>query len=117
MTTAPFDPLLFLDLADELSAAGDEAHLRAAVGRAYYALFLLARTKVGITGTNDVHKRVRQALKKRGLRSAADQLGAFSRLRGVADYQMIPDEVARRDWLRNWSDAQQLVRHLMPTLR
>ena len=42
--TERFDPLAFLVLARELAGEGkDEAKLRTAVGRAYYALFLIAR--------------------------------------------------------------------------
>ena len=53
-----FAPLFYLSLARELAREGTEVKYRTATGRAYYALFLLAREKSNVTGTEDVHKRV-----------------------------------------------------------
>lgn len=114
----PLDPLAFLSLARELANRdGEEAELRTAVGRAYYALFLIAREKIGIRGPRKIHTRVIDALKKRrAYRSTADQLDALRRLRTVADYQLLPDDQADRDWTRNWSRAQALVDRVLPRL-
>lgn len=38
-----FNPLDFLDLAEELKSATDETKIRTSIGRAYYAAFLYAR--------------------------------------------------------------------------
>ena len=115
----PFDPLAFLDLARELGNGDrEEAKLRTAVGRAYYALFLIARGKAGVTGRRDIHTRVINALKqRRKYRSTADQLDALRRLRAVADYQLLPDDPINRNWPGNWSRAHALVDRVLPRLQ
>lgn len=115
----PFDPLAFLTVARELVLLDKaEARLRTAVGRAYYALFLIARERTGIRGRRDVHKRVISAVRRRrGYRSTADQLDALRRLRVVADYQLLPEDPADRDWTGNWSRVQALVNRILPRLQ
>ncbi len=115
----PFNPLAFLDIARELGNGDrEEAKLRTAVGRAYYALFLIARDKTGITGRRAVHTRVINALKKRkNYRSTADQLDALRRLRTVADYELLPSDHANRNWPGNWSEAHALVDRVLPRLQ
>jgi hypothetical protein len=98
--TQSFDPLDFLGLARELGNRNqDEASLRTAVGRAYYALFIIARDKLGFaTKKRAVHTLVTKELKKRkGYRSTADQFAALKRLRHAADYQMLPYDPADRN--------------------
>lgn len=114
----PFNPLAFLNLARELANRDDdEARLRTAVGRAYYALFLVGREKTGIRGRRDVHNKVIKAVKQRpGYRSTADELGALRRLRTVADYDLFPGDPADRNWTHNWSRAQALVDRVLPRL-
>lgn len=115
----PLDPLAFLSLARELGSRNDdEAGLRTAVGRAYYALFLVGREKEhgAIKGRKDVHRQVIEAVKRRrGYRSTADQLDTLRRMRTVADYDLLPDD-ANRNWADNWSRAQELVDRILPRL-
>lgn len=115
----PFDPLAFLTVARELALLDrEEARLRTAIGRAYYALFLIARERTGIRRRRNVHQRVIDAVRgRRGYRSTADQLDTLRRLRVVADYQLLPENSADRDWTRNWSRAQALVNRILPRLR
>ena len=118
--TQPFDPLDFLDLARELGArTQDEASLRTAVGRAYYALFIIARDKLGFAMKRKaVHTLVTKELKRRrGYRSTADQLAALKRLRHTADYQMLPDNPSDRDWQNNWSRAEEIVNQILHKLQ
>lgn len=108
------DPLDFLKLARELGHDSDEAHLRTAVGRAYYALFLIARTKTGTRGTNKVHTRVIEAVRKRKeYKSIGSYLDSLRRLRTVADYELIPVEPSDRNWANNWSTADALVKRIL----
>jgi len=114
----PLDPLAFLQIAQELAREKDEAKLRTAVGRGDYALFLLAREKTGVTSTRAVHTEVVRAVRRpSGYRATADQLDAFRRLRVVADYQLLPDDFALRDWSNNWTNAQALINHILPKLQ
>lgn len=110
----PFDPKLFLALASELSTAGaEERHLRTATGRAYYTVFLIARDKLRVVATRDVHTEVIRTLRARN-RSWADQLDSLRRIRVAADYELTPQDPTRRDWARNWADAARLWQRLMP---
>ena len=118
--TQLFDPLDFLDLARELGNRNqDEASLRTAVGRTYYALFIVARDKLGFTAKKRaVHTLVTKELKKRkGYRSTADQFAALKRLRHTADYQMIPYDPADRDWQNNWFRAESIVNQILHKLQ
>jgi hypothetical protein len=118
--TQSFDPLDFLGLARELGNRNqDEASLRTAVGRAYYALFIIARDKLGFaTKKRAVHTLVTKELKKRkGYRSTADQFAALKRLRHAADYQMLPYDPADRDWQNNWSRTESLVNQILRKLQ
>jgi hypothetical protein len=120
--TARHDTVLngyaFLIVARELALPDrEEAKLRTAVGRAYYALFLIARERTGTRGRKNVHQQVLNALRRRrAYRSTADQLDALRRLRVVADYQLLPEDSADRDWTHNWSRAQALVNRILPRL-
>jgi hypothetical protein len=109
-SATPFNPLEFLRLAREMGAASSEAELRAAVGRAYYALFLVTREKLKVTGNRNIHARVVEKLRNHpGFRSTGDQLDRLKRLRVAADYQMLPTKAESRDWTRNWRHADQLA--------
>jgi len=102
MQQPEFDPLLFLQLADELvTDDADEATLRTAVGRAYYAVFLLARSKVVVRGRHNIHERVRQAISPENVR-AASLLGSIASVRFIADYELQPNNPTYRNWRRNW---------------
>jgi hypothetical protein len=115
----PFDPLAFLELAKNLIDGGSpqERELRTAVGRAYYAVFLLARDKMGIRARRDVHKLTRDALKARpGYRSTGEKLSQLGRLRSVADYELVPADPNHRNWPRNWTTARALVDQILPRI-
>ena len=116
--TQPLDPLAFLNLAQELASQGnDETKIRTAVGRAYYALFLVAREKTGVRGRRNVHQLVIDGVRGRtGYRPIGDQLDTLRRLRSVADYQLLPDKTADRDWMRNWSRVDEIVKRILPRL-
>ena len=111
----PFDPLEFLALARTLTDLGDnEANLRTAVGRAYYAVFLVARQRTGVsTASGTAHGDVVRALRARD-RALADQLGRPRRLRNVADYELVPVNAADRNWAKNWQEIDTIARHMLP---
>jgi hypothetical protein len=114
----PFDPLDFLGLAGRLaSPTAGEAELRTAVNRTYYALFLTARDRIGITGTSHVHRRVIAEVQNRTNKGTADQLKALRRLRTTADYEMLPSDPSMRNWQANFSRAHQIASHLLPLIR
>jgi hypothetical protein len=88
-----FDPEGFLTVARDLSskAGASEAELRTAVSRAYYAVFLKARStqirlgRMAATGGGDEHFLVIQCLRGQG-GPQGDQLDKLRKNRGVADY-------------------------------
>src|SRR5215471_19728295 len=107
----PFDPREFVALARDLSKNSPlaERHLRSAVGRAYCGVFLIARDRLRVTVTENVHHEVIVALRARN-RGWADQLARLRRIRVAADYELTPDDPTRRDWTRNWQDADLLAK-------
>ena len=115
----PFDPLEFLRLARRLAEQGTgERELRTAVGRAYYALFLVARDRTSVTATQGVHRAVNRAVRLRhGHRSTASQLNSLKRLREVADYEELPVDPSQRDWVVNWQRADTIATHILPRLQ
>lgn len=114
----PFDPLLYLNLARELAQGGTEAKFRTAIGRAYYALFLLAYGKSNVTGTENVHRRVGLVVSsKPGYSIVGSQLRTLHRLRVEADYHLTPSDPAFEDWERNWKDAEHLADAILPKLQ
>ncbi len=114
-----FDPLLYLTLARELAGQdGTEVKFRTATGRAYYALFLLAREKSHVTGTEDVHKRVGSVVSNKiGYSITGSQLRTLHRLRVEADYCLTASDPSFEDWARNWKDAEHLVNAILPKLQ
>lgn len=116
MEQPEFDPMEFIRLADALATHdANEAALRTAVGRLYYAVFLLARAKTGVTDQRQSHERVRTALSSHD-RSLASQLGTLGHLRNVADYEMQPQIVQDRNWRNNWSNARRNARRILQSL-
>ena len=116
----PFDPLEFLNVAQELAAGGGESRFRAAVGRAYYALFLLARERTGAyptTKSQSAHALVLSAVGSRKGFSVANDLNQLKKLRVTADYQLVPTKPGEQDWTKNWTRAQWLVGRLLPVLQ
>lgn len=113
-----FDPILYLSLARELAQGRTEVNLRTAIGRAYYALFLLAYGKSNVTGTENVHKRVGVVISsKPGYSIVGSRLRTLHRLRVEADYHLTPTDPALEDWERNWRDAEHLANAILPKLQ
>lgn len=109
-----FDPARFLEVAEILGRdTTDEANLRTAVGRAYWASFLEVRVRLGVrTRTGRVHREVIGLLKKRDL-TAGNQLDKLEELRTLADY-----ELDRSDsWRSNWEMARSYANHILERLR
>ena len=80
-----FDPSDFLDLARELGK-NNEARIRTAVGRAYYASFLAIRNSMAIEEkTPEVHRKVLSMLYKKNA-VIANKLHYLRRQRNIADY-------------------------------
>lgn len=115
----PLDPLSLIELAQELAVQdGEEVKLRTAVNRAYYALFLIAREKIGLQSRDNVHTKTIQAIKRqRGYRAAGEQLDALRRLRTIADYELLPGNARDRDWKLNWQRTRLLMNELLPKLQ
>lgn len=86
----------YLELAKKLAATNDEASMRSAVSRAYYAAFhkvkLFAKNdEVGVkfSGGVDIHKEVVDFLKKHGnpsIQSLSPKLGRLRKDRNTCDY-------------------------------
>lgn len=89
----------------------DEAGLRTAVGRAYYAAFLVARAKTGQTGSDDIHSRVINALRRGPAWVLGGKLDSLRRLRTAADYEM-----SAGDWEVAWGRADALATDLLGKL-
>lgn len=111
----PFAPSDFTDLAKNMVAQStDEATMRCAVGRVYYATFLIGRSVFFTTPpvTRTVHKDLldRVTNKRNGL---GNQLLELHRLRKVADYEVPPVDIADRDWQKNWNDALRISTRLV----
>lgn len=70
---------------------------RSVISRAYYAAFLVARDKAGITRRMDPHKATIEWFRNRGGNDAviANKLDNLRILRGQADYDLTPDCVRR----------------------
>jgi hypothetical protein len=113
-----FDPRLLIPLARELAGAGaSETRLRSAVNRAYYGLFLLARDKAHLTGTETVHGRTVAAVKaKPGYWATGVLLDEMRHLRVEADYALTPSDPDYADWTRNWREAEHRVTQILPKL-
>lgn len=82
-----FNPREFLNLAGELILLSDgEGKIRTAIGRAYYASFLIARDAIGINEKMpEVHRRVVSVLYGRNP-VIANKLHLLRRQRNFADY-------------------------------
>ena len=80
-----FDPSDFLDLARELGK-NNEARIRTAVGRAYYASFLFIRNAMAIEEkAPEVHRKVLSMLYTKNA-VIANKLHYLRRQRNIADY-------------------------------
>jgi uncharacterized protein (UPF0332 family) len=115
--SAPFDPLRFLALAHELGQSNDEHKLRTAVGRAYYAIFLIARDRLSVVAGEKTHKEVFQALERRRKYTLRDQMMRLYELRRVADYEMSPVDPHSQNWNHNWTRHEKLASKLLPEVQ
>ncbi len=114
-SNTPFDPMKFLKAAENLAKEEDECSLRIAVGRSYYALFLLAREKLKVLAIDNVHTAVLQAMGRRD-RKMKNLLFELHRLRKVADYELIPLLNKDSNWKANWIRHKKLCDKLLPQL-
>lgn len=114
----PFDPLRYLHFARALAQApGDEPGLRTAISRAYYAPFLIARTRTGVALTSsNVHTEVHREVRRRHPPTGS-QLAALRRMRNVADYDLLPANPQNRNWAANWQSVDAIVRHILPRIQ
>ena len=106
----PFHPQQFMEVARFLaSAPADEPRLRAAVSRAYYAIFLMVREKAHIIGKERVHERAKIAAASQSS-AAGGMFQALRELRIHADYVLKPGDLgydsAYDDWEDNWKNAE-----------
>ena len=106
----PFRPQQFMEVARMLaSAPTDEPKLRAAVSRAYYAVFLMVRDKARIIGKEAVHERAKVAVAARSS-AAGGTFQALREMRTHADYVLkagdLGHDPAYDDWDDNWKNAE-----------
>lgn len=91
-----YDPMRFLELADRLLYDGNyekDSRARTAVGRFYYAVFLLAWLKLSEKGihvpeSSEVHQVVISKYNENGLSSIGNRLDQLRESRVDADYHM-----------------------------
>ncbi len=113
-----FDPLLWIGVADELAVRREEAHLRTAIGRVYYALFVKTRDELESAGLlqprgdDSDHRAVVARLQtRRG--NAALILTRLRRARNASDYE--PDSaVGHSTWASIRSDCDEYLRLVAP---
>lgn len=101
-------------MALELARASppQEAKLRSAVSRAYYAAFLTAQRRLGLILTSAYpHAELVNAVRKRR-HALGDQLDFLRRQRAKADYEL---EV--KNWEHIWPDVERYTNHILPKLR
>jgi len=92
----PFEPSNFLELAKKLMNHKDFTEIsrwRTSIGRAYYAAFLFAYSKLLRSGfqlqeEQKIHKEVIEELKKEGFRRTSNKLERLRQLRITADYYL-----------------------------
>ena len=93
----PFDPDGLLTVANELAKNNDEASIRTAVNRLYYAAFWYARRDVSLDQDDsaDIHQKVIIRLKPKNV---SDKLQRLLWLRKAADYEAVPRRPEHYDW-------------------
>ncbi len=112
---AAFDPHEFLAKASSLACGTDECSLRTAVNRSYYAVFLIARERLGVTQTERAHEAVRDRLRRRNNgERLARQMEQLYKLRTTADYDLDPQDPAYQNWRANWQRALGWANKLLP---
>lgn len=128
-----FDPVGLLQVARDLETnAATEAELRTAVGRAYYALFMLARERLfpgptpprsvrrrtprGRSGRIPIHQAVLTEVARRHT-ATGSQLQKLHDLRIEADYYRSPSQPALSSWQKNSRDALLIANNILPRIR
>ena len=114
--TSTFDFMEFRRVAESLAAQGEEAELRSAVSRLYYALFHVARNRTGVFSSRDSHSKVVRAVRTKS-KSVGDQLNSLKLLRQAADYDLVPQVPISPDWHKNWQRACMIASNAFPRLR
>lgn len=110
------NPKDFLQTAQQLASATDEASLRTAVGRAYYAAFLVARDKLGLTNMRkQVHLKVEQQLKRQRKFAVAGKLHRLKELRHEADYKLSTAPTVG-NWNAAWTRAESLALSILASI-
>lgn len=116
LTPTPFKPSDFLRLAKELSTRrDDEAALRSAVSRAYYAAFWVARDVVSRrTGLHELrHDKMWRQIKSFDWSTAEDGM-KLRRYRNNADYEkVVEDSVSRAE--KALIIAGRIIKRLAPS--
>ena len=117
-TPTPFNPLDFYNLAHQIAVNPSEACYRAAIGRVYYAMHLMARDHATVQALMSTYPRpgnmgsheyiiylIHQIPHKR---TVGNKLRDLKDLRVQADYRMLA--VSPYDnWQVNWSNATTLA--------
>ncbi|WP_067068273.1 hypothetical protein [Roseateles chitosanitabidus] len=86
---AKFNPNSFVDLAEELSGHQDQARLRTSISRAYYGVFLFARSIASVhSRQSDAHGLTRKYFEGIGATPIANALREMRALRNKADYSV-----------------------------
>lgn len=86
---ARFNPNSFVDLAEDLSKHQDQAERRTAISRAYYGVFLFARSIASVhSKQSDAHGLTRKYFESIGASSIANALREMRSLRNKADYSV-----------------------------
>ena len=121
----PFDPQDFLRLARAtvpVPAQATEAQIRMGIGRLYYGLYLIGRTRL-LTRSNIDRRRLRRGshqyfveVHKRQSFALGSQFDDLRIPRVEADYHLTPSDPSRADWKANWRKANQLAHRLLSRL-
>ena len=121
----PFDPKRFYQQAKRMARSNNEASLRTAVGRAYYAMYLIAHSRPSVLAQMQItpfprngglHEHLANAITGMpGLNATGNQLKDLKRLRHIADYKMNPPQ-PDANWSNNWQIAKTLADALLPVL-
>ena len=112
----PLSPKRIFALAQDLSKSPEEERLRAAVGRAYYAVFLTARGKLRITSRSGVHSIVENEIMNKDWHVGI-LFKNLRQLREIADYQFPPDDMNFDNWTDNWIDAEDTANKILIAMR
>ena len=117
--SAPFDPVELLRIARSLAAnTNDEAALRVAVGRAYYALFLTARERLNVKSKKgeSVHVKVVAAVKGENL-ALGERLDKLRRLRSSADYNLTSSNSGAIQWQQHWERIEPDLARMLSSIQ